>query len=69
MVPISSSTDIVCTVLLQRCTDSAEVGYIILLVTATGVVLVMSRSACEDVGIRRMRMWEHVRISQRSHSL
>ena len=33
-------------------------GYVIPLVTATGVVLVTSRSACEDVGVRRKRMWE-----------
>ena len=43
-------------------------GYIILLVTAMGVVLVMSRSACEDVGVRQKRTWEGVRISQQSHS-
>ena len=44
-------------------------GYVIPLVTATGVVLVTSRSACEDVGVRRKRMWEGVGISQWSHSL
>ena len=42
-------------------------GYVILLVTATGIVLVMSRSACEDVGVRRKRMWEGVGISRWSH--
>ena len=42
-------------------------GYVILLVTATGVVLVMSRSACEDVGVRQKRMWKGVRISRQSH--
>ena len=33
-------------------------GYVIPLVTATGVVLVTSRSACEDVGVRWKRTWE-----------
>ena len=42
-------------------------GYVIPLVTATSVVLVMSRSACEDVGVRWKRMWEGVGISQQSH--
>ena len=42
-------------------------GYIILLVTATGIVLVMSRSVCEDVGVRWKRMWEGVGISRQSH--
>ena len=37
------------------------------LVTATGVVLVTSRSACEDVGVRRKRMWEGIGISRQSH--
>ena len=42
-------------------------GYIIPLVTAMGVVLVTSRSACEDVGVRRKRTWEGVGISWQSH--
>ena len=42
-------------------------GYVILLVTAMGIVLVTSRSACEDVGIRQKRMWEGVGISWQSH--
>ena len=33
-------------------------GYVIPLVTATGLVLVMSRSVCEDVGVRWKRTWE-----------
>ena len=43
-------------------------GYVIPLVTATGIVLVMSRSVCEDVGIRQKRTWEGVGISWGSHS-
>ena len=42
-------------------------GYVIPLVTAMGIVLVTSRSVCEDVGVRWKRMWEGVRISWRSH--
>ena len=42
-------------------------GYVIPLVTATGVVLVTSRSACEDVRVRQKRTWEGVGISRRSH--
>ena len=42
-------------------------GYVIPLVTATGVVLVTSRSACEDVGVWWKRTWEGVGINQRSH--
>ena len=30
-------------------------GYIVPLVTATGIVLVTSRSACEDVGVRQCK--------------
>ena len=42
-------------------------GYVIPLVTTTGVALVTSRSVCEDVGVRQKRMWEGVGISQWSH--
>ena len=44
-----------------------RLGYVILLVTAMGVVLGMSRSACEDVRVRWKRTWEGVGISQQSH--
>ena len=43
-------------------------GYVIPLVTAMGIVLVMSRSVCEDVGVRQKRLWEGIGISRRSHS-
>ena len=39
-------------------------GYIILLVTAMGIVLVTSRSVCEDVRVRWKRTWEGIGISR-----
>ena len=44
-----------------------RLGYVIPLVTAMGIVLVTSRSACEDVGVRQKRTWEGVGISRWSH--
>ena len=44
-------------------------GYVIPLVTAMGIVLVTSRSMCEDVGVRWKRTWEGIGISRQSHGL
>ena len=46
-----------------------RLGYVIPLVTAMGIALVMSRSVCEEVGVRGKRTWEGVGISQWSHGV